>query len=449
MKITIAGAGAVGSYLAKMLASEQHDIILIEKNLECLKAIDNQVDVMTVHGSATSLETLKEAGVTDCDLFIAVVEIEEVNIMASILSKKLGAKSTIARIDNSEYLTPENKAHFKTLGIDYLINPEKLAIREITNMLKQTGASEMMDFSGGKLSMIAVKIELDLSIINKTLMEVSKEHLDFRYTVVAIKRNLETIIPKGNNYFLKNDLVYIVIEQNNIEKLMFYFTGKKSEYGNFKNIMILGGSKIGKRTAQELEQSFNIKLIEKDKEKSFRLADVLSKSLIINGDGRDIEFLKEEGINQMDAFIAVTGNSETNILSCLLAKQLGVKKAIAEVENMDYIDLATNMNLSSIINKKLIAASYIFRFTIEAEVSSLKCLTGTDAEVLEFVVQENSKVTKKNIKDLNFPKGSVIGGVVRYKHGFIVDGNTRIQKDDKVVVFSLPSTIQKVAKLFN
>ncbi len=448
MKITIAGAGAVGTYLAKMLSYEDHDITVIEKNKEHLQKIDSNFDVMTVEGSATSFEILKEANIKDCDLFIAVVDIEEINITAAILCKKLGAKKTIARIDNPEYLIQANKNHFKKLGIDHLIYPEKLAIKEVLNMLKRKDINEMMQFSEGELSMIAVKIEKNSPILEKTLIEIVKENINNKFTVVAIKRNSKTIIPKGEEKICINDLIYVVVHSSKLEIFMKYSLGKTGGYKKFKNIMILGGSRIGKRTAKKLEKQFNVKLIEINKEKSFLLADFLDNSLVINGDGSNIDLLLEEGIKNMDVFIAVTGNSEINILSSLLAKKFGVKKVIAEIENIDYIDLAENMNISSVINKKLIAASYIFRFTFGAKVSFLKCLTGTDAEVLEFVVQEQSKITKKKIKDLKFPKGAIIGGVVREKKGFIVNGDTKIKKNDKVVVFVMPNAIKELIKFF-
>jgi len=295
MKITIAGAGAVGTYLAKMLSYEDHDITVIEKNKEHLQKIDSNFDVMTVEGSATSFEILKEANIKDCDC----------------------AKKTIARIDNPEYLIQANKNHFKKLGIDHLIYPEKLAIKEVLNMLKRKDINEMMQFSEGELSMIAVKIEKNSPILEKTLIEIVKENINNKFTVVAIKRNSKTIIPKGEEKICINDLIYVVVHSSKLEIFMKYSLGKTGGYKKFKNIMILGGSRIGKRTAKKLEKQFNVKLIEINKEKSFLLADFLDNSLVINGDGSNIDLLLEEGIKNMDVFIAVTGNSEINILSLL------------------------------------------------------------------------------------------------------------------------------------
>ncbi|NOZ46729.1 MAG: Trk system potassium transporter TrkA [Chlorobi bacterium] len=446
MRIIIAGAGEVGTHLAKMLSSHKHDITVIDTDEDKLTAISSHFDILTVLGSCTSFEKLKETGIKKSDLFISVTHTEEINITAALLGKKLGAKKSIARINNFEYLEPENKAHFISLGIDSLIYPQKLAAREIVNLLKQTGTTEMFDFSGGKLSLYVIKLEEDAPIINKTLKEASSLAKNFDYRAVAITRDGDTIIPRGDDIFKVNDLIYVITNQSGVPDLMQY-SGKKKIH--IKNIMIMGGSRIGLRTAMELEDQFNIKLIEISRSRCNFITSLLKNTLLINGDGRDIELLEEEGIRKMDAFIAATGNSETNILSCLHAKQMGVKKTIAEVENIDYIDLADNIGVDTIINKKLIAASHISRFTMNAEVENIVCLTGADAEVLEFVVKENAKITKKPLKSIRFPKDAIIGGVIRGNSSFIATGNTEIKSHDKVVIFVLPSAMSKVEKYFN
>src|SRR6056297_973556 len=446
MKIIIAGAGDVGSHLAKMLSSELHDIIIIDENENSLKGIDSTLDILTITGSATSFETLKEANIKKSDLFIAVTNSEETNITGAILAKKLGVKQTIARVDNPEYIRPVNKNHFTSLGIDYMIYPERITAKEIVSMVGQAGTSEIVDFTGGKLSLYVLRLEENAPVIGKTLNEVTEEIEDFDFRAVAITRNGQTIIPRGLDSFKVNDLVYVVTNKAGISNVMKYSGKKKVE---IKNVMILGGSRIGKRTAQSLENRMSVKLIDKDVDKCKRLADELTNSLIINGDGRDIELLKEEGLEKMDTFIAVTGNSETNLLSCLLAKKMGVKKTIAEIENMDYINLSENMGIDTIINKKLVTASRIFRFTMSAEVSTMRCLTGSDAEVLEFVAKPKSKILHKKLKDLNFPKEAIVGGIIRDNRSFIAVGNTEILPNDRVVVFALPSAVKKVETFFN
>ncbi len=446
MKIIVAGAGEVGTHLAKMLSSEFHDITVIDPDAENLKSIDSNLDLLTITGSATSFETLKEAKVKKADLFISVTHSEETNITAAIMAKTLGAKKTIARVDNYEYIEPENISHFIRLGIDYLIYPERIAAREVVNLLGQGEIFESVDFSGGKLSLYVLKLDEKAPVINQTLIDVIKNNKQIEFRAVAIARNGKTIIPSGNDYFQVNDLVYVVTNKSGIPDVLKYSGKKKIE---IKNIMILGGSRIGKRVAKSLENRFNIKLIEIDKNKSAQLADFLSNSLVINGDGRDIDLLNQEGLSNMDTFIAVTGNSETNILSCLLAKKMGVKKTIAEIENIDYIDLGESMGIDTIINKKLVTASRIFKFTMSAEVETMKCLTGSDADVLEFVAKKDSKITKESLRNIDFPKDAIVGGIIRGNKSFIATGDTIIEADDRVVVFALPSAVKKLDNLFN
>ncbi len=446
MKIIIAGAGEVGTHLAKMLSSELHDIIIIDNNEESVKGIDANLDILTITGSATSFEVLKEANVKRSDLLIAVTHSEETNIACAILAKKLGSRQTIARVDNPEYIRPVNKNHFTDLGIDYLIYPERIAAKEITGMVGQTGTSEIVDFTGGKLSLYVLKLEENAPVIGKTLTEVTDSINEFDFRAVAITRNGHTIIPRGLDKFQLNDLVYVVTNKAGISNVLKYSGKKKSEV---KNVMILGGSRIGKRTAQSLESRMNIKLIEKDRQECTLLADELNNTLVINGDGRDVELLRQEGLAKMDTFIAVTGSSEVNLLSCLLAKKMGVKKTIAEIENIDYINLGENMGIDTIINKKLVTASRIFKFTMSAEVSTMKCLTGSDAEVLEFKAKPKSKITRNRLKDLNFPKDAIVGGIIRGNNSFIAKGDTRIQADDRVVVFAMPAAVKKVETFFN
>ncbi|HYX05789.1 MAG TPA: Trk system potassium transporter TrkA [Bacteroidales bacterium] len=446
MKIVIAGAGEVGSHLAKMLSNENHDIVLIDTNEDHLKDVGANLDVLTFAGSATSINILQDTGIKKADLFIAVTQSEEINITSSIIGKRLGAQKTIARIDNQEYLLPANREHFTSLGIDYMIYPERIAAREIVGLLQQTGTTEVVDFSGGRLSLFVIKLDQSAPIINKTLNETNSELSEMEFRAVAITRNSETLIPRGDDVFLPNDQVYVITNQAGIDDLMKY-SGK--EKFDVDNIMILGGSRIGKMTAKVLGGHHNVKLIEADRSKSYQLSNYLNNTLVINGDGRNIDMLMDEGLPKMDAFIAVTGNSETNMLSCLLANKMGVKRTIAEIENMDYIPLAENMGIDTVINKKLITASRIFRFTMTEEVSTIKCLTGTDAEVMEFVVKPESKAVQAKIKDIDFPDDSIIGGIIRGKNSFIAKGETEIKPFDRVVVFALPSAIFKVGKYFS
>jgi trk system potassium uptake protein TrkA len=445
MRIIIAGAGEVGTHLAKMLSNENHEIILIDPEEARLKPIDSSLDVLTYEGSATSVKLLQDSLRKKTDLFIAVTHSEDTNITSSILAKRFGALKTIARIDNIDYLEHSTLDFFKSIGIDSLIYPELIAAREVLGLLHETGATDFMEFCGGRLAMYVQKLDEKAPIINKTLQEISVIHKTDKYRAVAIKRTGKTIIPRGNEHFQLGDLVYVISTQEGIDEMM-----KTSGKENFeaKSIMILGGSRIGKHVALYMQKACEVKLIDSDFKKCEDLAEILDNSLIINGDGRNVDLLEQEGITRMDAFVAVTGNSETNILSCLLAKKMGVKKTIAEVENMEYINLAENTGIDTIINKKISAASRIFRHTSNPNVTQVKYMAGTEAEVLEFNVPANSKITKGTLRSIDFPKDAIVGGGTRDGVPFIATGDTIINANDKVVVFTLPSAYETLSKYF-
>jgi len=445
MRIIIAGAGEVGTHLAKMLSNENHEIILIDPEDERLKPIESTLDVLTFHGSATSISILQDALQKKTDLFIAVTHSEDTNIISSILAKRFGALKTIARIDNLDYLEHSSIEFFKILGIDSLIYPELIAAREVLMLLQETGATEYMEFSGGKLSMFVQKLDENAPILNRSLEEISVTNKTDKYRAVAIKRDDKTIIPRGKEQFQLGDLIYVISTPEGIDEMM-KTSGKKSF--ETKSIMILGGSRIGKHVAFYMQKNCVVKLIDSNAEKCEVLADLLDNTLIINGDGRNSELLEQEGISEIDVFVAVTGNSETNILSCLLAKKMGVKKTIAEVENMEYIHLAENSGIDTIINKKISAASRIFRHTTNLNMTQVKFMAGTDAEVIEFTVPPDARITHGTLRSMDFPKDAIVGGGTRDGVPFIATGDTIIKADDRVVVFTLPTAYDRLTKLF-
>ena len=445
MRIIIAGAGEVGTHLAKMLSNENHEIILIDPEEIRLKPLESSLDLLTYHGSATSIRILQEILQKKTDLFIAVTHSEDTNITSSILAKRFGALKTIARIDNLDYLEPSSLQYFKALGIDSLIYPELIAAREVLGLLQETGTTEYMEFSDGKLSMFIQRLDENAPILNKSLEEISVIHKTDKYRAVAIKRNDRTIIPRGKEQFQIGDLVFVISTREGIEEMM-KTSGK--ETFEAKSIMVLGGSRIGKHVALYMQNKCEVKLIDSDPERCEVLADILDNTLIINGDCRNVDLLNQEGISNMDAFIAVTGNSETNILSCLLAKKLGVKRTIAEVENMEYINLAENSGIDNIVNKKISAASRILRHTTSLNVTQVKYMAGTEAEILEFNVPENARITRGTLRSLDFPKDAIVGGGTRDGNPFIATGDTIIQAGDKVVVFTLPTAYDSLTKFF-
>ena len=359
------------------------------------------------------------------------------------MASYLGVGRTIARINNQEYLQERYRAKLNNMGIHELIYPESLAAKEIIASVKQTVTRQSIEFSGGKLVLLGIKVRDNATILNKTFEELALENQHL--LVVAIKRDNDTIIPKGTDSIKAGDVVFFVTtpaEQHTV----FDLTGKKQF--EVRNIMFLGGSRIAQKAVEKLGDNYRIKIIENNREKCEKIADKFGNVLVINGDGRNLDLLKEEGIEKMDAFVATTGNSETNILGCHLAKSLGVRRTVAEVENLAYMQLADSADIGSIVNKKLIAASYIYRFTLNAEISKVKCLTASEAEVFEFIAKPGARITQKPIKDLDFPCESKIGGIIRNNMGYIAHGYTHIQEGDKVVVFTLPSGIKKIEKFF-
>lgn len=446
MKIIIAGAGAVGTHLAKLLSGEKQDIILMDDDEERLGRLGSNFDLLAVNISPTSISGLKEAGVAGADLFIAVTPDESRNMTACMLATSLGAKKTVARINNYEYLLPKHKEFFAKLGVDSLIYPEMLAAKEIVDAVKMSWIRQWWEFAGGALVLLGTKMKGTAEILNVPLHELGGRNIPFH--IVAIKRGSETIIPRGDDTIILNDIVYFTTTKKYIPYIR-KIAGKENE-ADIRNVMIMGGSRIAVRTVQYIPEYMRTKIIESDFNRCNRLTELVDdKVMIINGDGRDMELLLEEGIKNTEAFVALTGNSETNILACLAAKRLGISKTVAEVENIDYISMAESLDIGTVINKKFIAASHIYQMMLDADVSNVKCLTFANADVAEFTVKAGSRITRSQVKDVGLPKGATIGGLIRNGEGILVTGNTTIMENDHVVVFCLGMMIKKLEKFFN
>ena len=445
MRIVIAGAGAVGTHLSKLLSKENHDVILMDEDKDKLNFSRNSLELITMEGSATSLKDLAEVDIDDADLFIGVTEEEAVNITACMLASKLGAKKTFARIDNYEYLLPQNKEFFESLGVHSMVYPEMLAAKEIVSAIKRPWVRSWIELFDGAIILVGVKIRDNSELVNKYLYAIGNSMKKFH--IVAIKRNNETIIPNGSDQVLANDIVFFTTTQEFVEDIPPIIGKKNFEV---KNAMIMGGSRIAIRTAQYLPRDIKIKLLESDKDKCFKLLDKLPQNVtVFHEDGRSSEFLIQERIKDTDVFIAVTGNSEANILACLAAKRLGVKKTIAEVENMDYIPMAENLDIGTIINKKLITVSNIYRFLLHADVTNVKSLGIANADVAEMVARPKSKITKKQVKNLALPNHMTLGALVRDGVPMLIEGDTQIEAGDNVVVFCLGGTLRDAEKLFD
>ncbi len=449
MKIIIAGAGEVGFHLAKLLSYESQEITLIDTNKESLNYANNRLDIRVIKGDSTSISNLKEARVHISDLVIAVTSSETANITTCVLAKQLGAKKTIARISNTEFIDHKEELGFIKFGIDELISPESLAATEIELLLNQSAFDDTYEFENGALTMLGLNLSRTALFVGKSVKDAAKLIPEIHFVPIAIQRygTQYTIIPRGDTVFKEGDHVVFITSKSGDEELC-KLTGKIKT--QIKDVMILGGGRIGSKAAKNLTRSkFDIKIIEKNKDRAFELSDELPNTLVIRGDGRNVELLDEENISDMDAFISVTGNSETNIMACLVAKSKGVRKTIALVENMDYFELSHSIGIDTLINKKLLAANNIFRYIRKGEVVAMTKLNNMNVELLEFVVKPTSKICNKIIRELDFPRSATIGGVIRNQEGLIALGGFKIEAGDRVVVCSLPRALKKVEALFD
>lgn len=446
MKIIICGAYGIGTHLAKMLSRNHEDITLIDEDDERLAQIGSDFDLLTEQASPSSIKALHEAGAEHADLFIAVTPEESLNITSCVLAKALGAKKTVAKISNSEYTDPELQNFFAGLGVSSLIYPEKLAAVDIINGLKMSWVRQRWDVHNGALVMLAIKLRETCEILNNPLKNLCGP--DDPYHVVAIKRLNETIIPGGNDELKLYDLAYFMTTTQYIPYIR-KIVGKE-QYVDVKNVMIMGGGATAVRAINTMPDYLDTKLIEINEDRCEELNNLLDddKALIINGDGRDTQLLLEEGIKNTQAFVALTSNAETNILACLTAKRLGVRKTVAMVENVDYVNMAESLDIGTIINKKAIAASHIYQIMLDAKVMNMRFIMTANADVAEFVAQEGSRVTKKPVKDLGLPKEATIGGLVRGDEGLLVSGHTQIQAGDIVMVFCHNINLKTIEKLF-
>lgn len=453
MKIIIEGAGEVGSHLAKLLSAESNEITVIDPYEERLDAIKAMADVVTIQGSLSSISDLKKANVQDADLFISVNPKvpQDVNIVSALVAKKLGCRKVTARIDDEEFLSSENKLMFKQMGLDLMFYPEKSAADEIVSLLHHNSSADTTEFGRGKLQLTVVRVDDESPLLDKRVVEVAHEMAeklpDHKFRMVAISRDAQTLIPRFDTKFRFHDQVYLMGRRDDIPALNDYLGRVNSR---ISSVMIMGGSDIGEMLARQLTGTVEeIKIIEKNKDRCLRLSEILDESItIVNGDGRDAELLLEEGIRGYDAFVAVTDNDEANILACIGAKRYGVTRVIAEVENIEYLHLAEDMGVNAVINKKLITAGRIFKFTLSDKVRSVRYMSGTNAEVIEYTVAPGSPVTKKPLRDLNFADDAVIGGLIRGTDAYIAVGDTLIEPYDRVVVFALPDAVREVDRFF-
>lgn len=445
MKIVIAGAGEVGTHLAKLLSREEQDITLLDRDRSRLEALDARYNLLTVVGSPVSFSALRAAGVEKAELFIAVTPYETDNVVACEIAKSFGAQKTVARIDNYEFMDPANSAFFTRSGINHTIYPEYLAALEIRTALERNWVRNWFELHDGEIIVVGIKLRDNARIAGMQLKEFAATRHNFH--VSAIRRKNETIIPRGDDRLLPNDILYFTTTRDYVDELID-LCGKTRR--RIHNIMIMGGSRIAVRLVSLIgSKNYDVKILERDRDKCAYLAERCPEAEIIHGDGRDIEVLRQEGVEATDAFIALSDSSETNILACLSAKEMGVKKTIAEVENIQFISEAENLNIGTIINKKLLASSRIFQILLDSDANDSRCLALTDAEVSEIEAKPRSKITRVPVRDLHLSRDMTIAGLVRDGRGMLVDGSTTICAGDRVVVFCLDGSLHKVERLFS
>ncbi|MBN2708779.1 MAG: Trk system potassium transporter TrkA [Calditrichaceae bacterium] len=445
MHIIIIGAGDVGYNLAKMLSYEQHDISLIEsEHTRYVKAAEN-LDAQVFEASGTSYHVLENAGIKKADMLVAVTNSDEVNIIAALMAKKYGVAKTIARVKNREYLNEDAPLNAEKLEIDLLIHPESVVAQNAVRLLKQSAATDIIEFAKGEINLIGIQLDKGLPILNKPLKDLAQEFQNFPFRLVAIQRKDITKIPRGEDVLLKNDRIYVVLPKKNVPDVI-KATGKENV--NIESVMILGGGQTGMLIAKELEEDYNVKIIESNQDKSIDLAEQLRSSLVIRGDGRDINLLALEGIIEMDAFISVTGDDETNIISCLLARHLRVPKIIALINKSDYAPIIPTIGIDAYLSKQLLTVNGILKFIRRGSVVSIASIPGITAEAIEMIAEPGSKITQKTLAELKFTKNAILGAVMRDNEVIIPMGNTRIEAGDKVVLFALPTAIRELEKLF-
>jgi len=446
LKIIIIGAGDIGYNLAKMLSYENHDIVLIEKDYDRYIHAVETLDAQVLHGSGTSFRVLEEAGIQKADLVVAITDSDEVNLLVAIAAKEYGVQRTVARVKNREFLRTDAPINAQKFKIDLIIHPESVAAHGAVRLLKQAAATDVIEFAKGKIIVMGIQLDRDNPILNTPLSEVSKKYPDFIFRVIAIHRKDTTKIPRGNDVLINNDRIFVAVARENVQDVV-RITGKENV--KIENVMILGGGQTGYIIAHELEKEYNVKIIESDVEKSYDLAEKLKRALVIKGDGLDLDLMAMEGIVDMDAFIAVTGDDETNIVSCLMAKHLKVPRIIALINRTDYWSIIPTIGINAYISKQLLTVNSILKFIRRGSVVDVASIPGIAAEVIELIPKKGSKVTRNTLREIDFPDGAIVGAVMRDDQVFIPVGDTQLKAGDKVVVCSMPGAIHEVEEFFN
>lgn len=443
MRIVIAGAGEVGTHLATLLTRDKHDIVLITEDEQTHNSACSKEDLLKVSGSPTSISFLKEIGVGQCKLFVAVTPDESRNMTSCMLAKKLGAEITVARVDTMEYMEEENQQFFRDKGISSLIYPELLVANEINHLITRPWARHWWEMQCGKLLLFAVVVREDCELIGKAISEISGP--EDPYHITAIKRDGLTIIPHGKTQILAGDLAFVMTGPENVNFVRRIFD--KENIREAKRVVYMGGNDTTIHSINTLPKHISTFVVEQQEDKAIAAYNAITnpRLTLYKADARDLSFFYDEGIRHADVFVAATNNTESNIIASLSAKRLmNFAKTITMVEKSSYIELAEKVDVGSIINKKAFAAAHIYRMLLEFNVDSIKSFTVADADVLEYRVKHDSVFTRKAVKDLHLPSQASIGGYVRGDKGYLANGNTIFQPGDVLLIFCLHSDTHKL-----
>lgn len=446
MRVVVVGAGEVGFDVARMLATEQHDVSVIDVDPEVLSRVRDSLDVMAVQGNGTAASVLQEAGIQEADMLVAVTAVDEVNMIACMMADRMGVPTTIARTRTDEITRMHSVLQAKDFGIDLVIHPEESAAAEVTRLIQRAAATDVLTFCDGHLHLVGIRLDDDAPVLGQTLQEVVEAHPELSFRIEAIVRGVRTILPGGNEVLRKDDQVFVMMRPKYVTPVS-RLMGKGE--AQMQHVMILGGTRVGAGVAHRLgEQGRRIKLIEPDTDRAEDLAEELPDTLVLNGDPTDIDLLVREGLGEMDALVAVTDDEESNLVSCLMAKHLGVYKTVAQLSKAAYIPISQAIGLDAAVSKKLAVAREVRRYLRGKHVLSVATVHGLDAEILEIEAAPRSEVTRKPLKDLSLPKGVLIGAVEHEGSIEIATGETQIEPGDRAIIFVLPERVQAVEELF-
>jgi trk system potassium uptake protein TrkA len=445
MQILIVGAGDIGFQLSKRLSQEKHDITVIESDPQKVKRASQQLDAMLVEGRGTSYQTLQKANLPEIDIVAAMTNNEEVNLIACQLAKKAGVATTIARVRNPELTMPDFIMTPQELGVDIMIHPERETADAIVRLIRQSGATDIIEFEGGRVQLMGVRLEEDSPLIGTPLIKLGKQFGNPPMRIVAIVRKQDTLIPGGRDVLEPGDQIFVISDPDYVTEFIA-LAGKKDT--KIEDIMILGGGLIGQFVASAVGQEINVKIIESSAEKSEEIAEVLPHSLIIHGDGTDYDLLAAEGIVDMDAFVAVTGDDETNIIATLLVRHMRIPRTIALVNKVDYMPITTTIGMDAVVSKQLMTVNAVQRYIQHQQVAAIASLPGIDAHCIEYIAKAKSSIVRKPLRDIDFPNNAIVGAVLHQDEVLIPKGDTHITAGDRVVIFSLPQALDDVEKLF-